>query len=154
MSLTRPTRWPLATGWATLAIIGILSVSTHAVESPLNMNVQNAVLQKLRDRMAARAPKLTEWKDAGVIGEGVGGKIESRTAASEPSLLKRKEIHDLIAAENEDRAALFHEILLANTLPDSEITRVIAGFAATLRDAAKAEHWFKVEDQWVKKKDL
>jgi hypothetical protein len=146
--------WLLAVGKAGLLVLLGVSVSLCAAELPVNMSVENAVLQKIRARMTARAPKLEEWKDAGAIGEGAGGKIESHAAAAEPSMLKRKEIHDLIAAENEDRATLFHEILLANGLAESELNRVVAAFTAARHEAAKQEHWFKVEDHWMRKKDL
>ena len=117
--------------------------------------LENATIKLLHERMAARAPQIETLKIAGVVGESAFGKLESKLATAEPAILKRKEIRDLIAAENEDRQRLLTEIAFTKNIPESGMAAVVADFAAQQRKSAAPEHWIKDPKSglWVQKKN-
>lgn len=119
------------------ASAALLAVAALAGEpKKIDLNVRNAVIQELQTRMAARAAKLDAWKQKGAIGEEASGLVAQRAVAG-VGLAEKKEIHNLVTAENEDRSALFRELALANGLTEKDLGAVAAAFAATKRAPQK-----------------
>src|SRR4051794_12162508 len=91
----------------------LLFSALQAAEPNVDLSLQNPAIQKVQARMAARAGKVDAWKSAGAIGEESSGTLALRPAEGK-SLAEKKEMRDLVVAENEDRNALFRELALAN----------------------------------------
>ncbi len=140
-----------------LAVLLAATLLDHAVaaDGKIDLDVQNPAIQKLRARMADRAKKLDTWKDKGAIGEEAAGILNDRQLGS-LGLADKKEVHDLAVAENEDRYALFRELVIANGLQDKDLAAIGGAFAKSRRQTAAAEHLVQhpATKAWVKKKDL
>jgi uncharacterized protein len=133
----------------------MLAVQLSASAEGVDLAVKNAAIEKLNTRMAERAAKVTAWKDKGAIGEENTGLLHDRQSAG-LSLAEKKEVRDLIVAENEDRYALFREIRIANNIAEADLAKVCAAYAKSRRDAATPEHWLQhpSDGKWLQKKDL
>lgn len=132
----------------------LLSLHTTLVNA-LDLEVRNPAIDALKARVTARAASLQKWKESGAIGEEAKGTVTVLPQAK-LSLGERKEVRDLVISENEDRAALFREWVIANLISESELPTVAAEFAKKQRNSAAPTHW--VEDPnskaWSLKKDL
>ena len=92
--------------------------------------------------MKTRLPKVLLAKDAGTIGEGTDGLLHSRESGS-------VETQTLVAAENQDRKALFNA-LSAKT--GGSVEEVVLKFSNALAKKAKKGHWFKKSNgTWIQK---
>jgi len=138
----------------TLVCVALLGSAAFAADG-VDLNVTNPAIEKVRERMTGRAAKLNAWKDKGAIGEEANGLVSDRQAAG-LSLSDKKEMRDLIAAENEDRYALFREIRIAHNIAESDLPKVASAFAAAQRAAAAPDHQVQnpTDLKWVAKKDL
>jgi len=137
-----------------LIITFLLTGATFAAEAP-DLARKNATIEKLDGRMAARGAKVELWKNSGAVGEAASGMIEQIAAATARlSLLEKKEIRDLIVAENEDRSALLRELALAHGRTD--VDAFTAAFARARRDAAAPGQMVQhpSSKEWMAKKDL
>jgi uncharacterized protein len=132
-----------------------LLAGLRAWAAEIDLEAQNPATAKIRARMAERAEKIDAWKEKGAIGEEATGLLKDRQPAG-MSLSEKKEVRDLVVAEDEDRAALFRELRIAGNLPETELDSVAKAYAALRRNNAKATHW--VEDpasrKWLQKKDV
>ncbi len=133
--------------------LSICATLAHGEEPSVDLEASTPAIVKIKARMAARDAKLEAYKNSGEAGEGLTGLAEAR-AVSSLDLAARKTLHDVLAAENEDRAALFRELALANRLADA--APVIAAYARARRAAAPPEHWVRnpQSKEWVQKKNL
>jgi uncharacterized protein YdbL (DUF1318 family) len=129
--------------------------AANAADAKIDLSFQNPAIQKLQERMSARAGKLETWKSSGAVGEDATGLLVARPATAQ-TLAEKKEIRDLVTAENEDRFALFRELIAANGLQEKDLASVGAEFAASRRRAAAPGHWVQhpSSKEWVQKKDL
>jgi uncharacterized protein len=142
------------TSQAVLSLAFVLFLPA-VIAAEINLDADNPAIQKIKARMADRSKKIEQWKNSGAIGEAATGLVEPRPVASQ-GLPEKKEVRDLVVAENEDRYALFRELVIANNLPAGDLASVAAAFAKSRRDAAASEHWVQnpSDKQWLKKKDL
>jgi hypothetical protein len=132
-----------------------LTLCSQMLASDVDLSIKNPAIEKVRAHMTERSAKVDGWKDKGAIGEASTGLLAERTASG-ITLVEKKEIRDLIAAENEDRSVLFREIRIAQNLAESDLAKVAEAFAAERRATAGAEHWLQnpADKTWVQKKDL
>jgi len=137
---------------ATLTAL-LISVSLFAAE--LDLTVKNPSIEKLQARMSGREAKVDQWKSSGVIGEESTGLLKQRDAGA-LGLADKKEVRDLVVAENEDRYAFFREVILAGALKETDLTSVAAVFAKSRRQASAPGHWVEnpADRTWVQRKDL
>jgi len=135
--------------------LALLLTASASLASAIDLDVRNPAIDALKARVSARATSLLKWKDSGAIGEEAKGTVAILPQA-QLSLGDRKEVRDLVVSENEDRAALFREWVLANGVGEKDLPAVAAEFSKVQRTAAAQTHW--VEDpnskKWAKKKDL
>lgn len=146
----------MKTAWVMQAILGLaVCVAVAAGEPKIDLNVQNPAVQALQKRMNEHAAKIEQWKDKGAIGEEVTGLVKQLAIAGQ-GLAEKKEVRDLVVAENEDRYALFRELVLANTLQEKDLDAVASAYAKTKRQNAGASHFVQdpASKEWVKKQDL
>lgn len=92
--------------------------SAHAQAA--NIDVQSPQISRLRDQMTARhRDHLSDWFDVGSIGLGNDGLVVVRDR-SVVGLAERRQLEQVVAAENADRRAVYREIAVANGHPEWE----------------------------------
>lgn len=102
-----------------LARLGSFLVSTAHAQAA-DIDIENPQIEAIKQRMAERhRQKLSEWFEAGAIGLGNDGLIEIRDRGAVP-LAARRELEQVVAAENGDRRAVYREIAVANGHPEWE----------------------------------
>jgi hypothetical protein len=137
-----------------LICLSVMPHNTFCAEH-LDLNLKNPAIDKLRTQIENRTEKIEVWKNKGAIGEEASGLLNDRQATG-LSLTEKKEMRDLIVAENQDRYALFRELRIALNLAETELEKVAHAFAATRRDVAKPEQWIQnpTDKKWLLKKDF
>ena len=101
----------------------VLTVLLFSVAGPLlaqaNLEINTPAIAALQGSMQARHGQLAPLYGSGAIGLTRDGNIALRDANAVP-LAQRAQANSLIAAENQDRAALYREIARANSKPEWE----------------------------------
>jgi uncharacterized protein YdbL (DUF1318 family) len=120
-----------------------------------DLKVSTPAIMKLRESMAAHAAQIAKLKDFGQLGEGRDGLLAVRSLTG-LDLAKKKEVEDLVAAENADRRGLYREILVANGLRDEDAPRVMALAARARRAEAAPGHYVQdpASGAWILQRDL
>ncbi|MDT8437763.1 MAG: YdbL family protein [Wenzhouxiangellaceae bacterium] len=99
-------------------LLGWLVPSAHAQSA--DIDVQTPQIRNLRDQMAERHRlHLAGWFDAGAIGLGNDGLVVIRDRSA-VGLAERRQLEQVVAAENADRRAVYREIAVANGHPEWE----------------------------------
>ena len=134
------------------AALLLTCVQARAGEPAVNLAAQNPAIEKLQARMRERAEKVRQWKDKGATGEEATGLLKQFAVAGQ-DLAQKKEVRDLVLAENEDRAALFRELVLVNCMQEKDLEAVARAYAKTMRQTAAAGHLVQdpATNQWLKK---
>jgi uncharacterized protein YdbL (DUF1318 family) len=117
-----------------ILILAVAALNTSGA-AEIKLDAQNPAIAALNARRAERAAKLEKWKDSGAVGEDLNGLLKDCQPAG-LSLGDKKELRDLLVAENEDRNALFREIRIACNLPATELGAVASAFAEARRKQA------------------
>lgn len=116
-----------------------------------NLDVDSPAISQLKSGMAARHAQLKAFYDSGALGLANDGDIVLRDAARVP-LAQRQNVTRLVAAENEDRGALYREIARLNGNPQWE-KDIRATFAQRWIDRAPAGWWVQnATGAWQQKK--
>src|SRR5262245_2535558 len=84
----------------------------RAEAADVNIDISSPPVKKIRDSMAARHSQLAPYYSSGAIGLTQDAMIEVRDLAAVP-LPERNALRKLVADENADRQALYHEIARA-----------------------------------------
>jgi uncharacterized protein YdbL (DUF1318 family) len=104
----------------------------------------------LKQSMKQRHSQLIPFYDSGAVGLTRNGLVILRNANAVP-LSGRQSINALVAAENQDRNALYREIALANNHPEWE-SDVRATFAQRWVKWARSGWWYQQKDgSWSQK---
>lgn len=101
-----------------LILAALLAGAGH-VQAQANLEINTPAISTLKSGMHNRFQELRPFFVSGAIGLTRDGYIGLRDANSVP-LAQRQHINGLIAAENQDRAALYREIANANGKPEWE----------------------------------
>lgn len=121
-----------------------------AVLAEGNLDANSPAVTQLKSSMAERHKALEPYYASGTVGLARDGTVALRDPASVP-LSQRQTVTRLIAAENEDRAALYREIARINNNPAWE-TDIRATFAQRWIDRAPAGWWIQnATGAWQKK---
>ena len=124
---------------------------SQVVFAESNIDVDSPVINQIKSSMAARHAQLKPFYENGAVGLGNDGSIVLREAGSVP-LAQRQNVNRIVAAENEDRAALYREIARVNGNPAWE-KDIRATFALRWADRAPAGWWVQnVTGIWQQKK--
>lgn len=115
-----------------------------------NLEINTPAITALKNAMQSRHGQLAPHYASGAVGIARDGSIALRDANAVP-LAQRQAVSALVAAENNDRAALYREIARANGHPEWE-AEVRSTFAQRWADKAQAG-WFVqgASGQWAKK---
>ena len=116
-----------------------------------NLDVNSPAIDQLKASMSARHTQLKGYYESGVLGLNNDGGVTLREVGAVP-LAQRQNAVRLVAAENEDRAALYREIARVNGNPAWE-KDIRATFAQRWIDRAPAGWWVQnVTGAWQQKK--
>src|SRR5487761_2492522 len=94
------------------ALVGALNVQAAA-----DLEINTPGVNSIKASMHARYAHLAAYYASGAVGLTLDGMIELRDVASVP-LAARQTLSGLVAAENQDRDALYAEIANANGHPE------------------------------------
>ena len=122
-------------------------------EPGIDMTITNAKIDALKRRMTVRFPAVKALKNVGAVGEGLRGYLEIREQGFDVLALQQKgKAKRLLAAENQDRKALYLELLSANELPTERLPDLERIFARSwYRAAEKSWYLRKTKESWITK---
>lgn len=131
-----------------LVILLSLPLATHARGA--NIEINTPAITKLKQSMQQRHGQLASHYASGAIGLTGDGLIAMRDANVLP-LAQRQSVNALIAAENQERNALYQEIASANNHPEWE-KDIRATFSQRWISLAKSGWWYQAANgSWAKK---
>ena len=140
---------PVSSLPARFAIALLDAVIPVAEAQQPNIDVSSPEVQRIKASMEARHSSLKPFFESGAIGLTGDGMVSVRDA-SVVSLAQRNTVKSLVAEENSDRSALYHQIAVANGQPQwaGQIQSVFAQ-----RWVAKAQKgwWYQDSDGWKQK---
>jgi len=130
-------------------LLGVSVVEAQTVPEP---EVTNPAIRKIIDSRAARLSEVNRYKSQGVIGENNQGLLEARNLDSISDLRERAEVQKLVRAENADREQLYKEIAAVKNIELSQLDKIRATYAETLRANARPGDWIQMPDgSWKQK---
>ena len=114
-----------------------------------DLEVNTPGVGAIKQKMQARHAQLSGYYTSGAVGLTVDGMIGLRDASAVP-LASRYTVNVLVAAENQDRNALYAEIAEANGHPEwqDEIRSI---FAQRWIERAQPGWWVQSGDGWKQK---
>lgn len=105
--------------WLRLLLIALAPGFSGSVLAQANLEINTPAIAALQTSMQQRHAQLAGFYASGAVGLTRDGNIALRDANAVP-LPQRQQVNSLIAAENQDRAALYREIARANGKPEWE----------------------------------
>lgn len=115
-----------------------------------DLEINTPAIAALKSSMQQRHSQLAVYYAGGAIGLTRDGLIAIRDANLVP-LPARQAVHGLIAAENQDRQALYREIARANGHPEWE-GEIRSTFALRWIERAQSGWWYQgAGGSWVQK---
>jgi len=121
-------------------IVGFTTSSTAFAQA--NLDIDTPAIRSLTASMQQRHAQLLPYYTSGAVGVGRDGLVALHNANAVP-LANRAQVNAIIAAENQDRLALYREIARANKHPEWEAD-IRAKFGE--RWIAKAQRGWWVQD--------
>ncbi|MBK6618032.1 MAG: YdbL family protein [Nitrosomonas sp.] len=115
-----------------------------------NIEINTPAIANLKQSMQQRHAQLQPYYDNGAVGLTRDGSVALRDANSVP-LAARQSVNALVAAENQDRSALYHEIARANNHPEWE-RDIRNTFSQRWISLARPSWWYQQADgSWRQK---
>ena len=90
--------------------------------------VSNPTIRALKKRMKARYAQMKPFYNSGLVKEGNNGYV-SIAGSGGLSLKEKRDLKNLVSAENSDRKALYGEVAKALNIDPSQVNRVAEIFA-------------------------
>lgn len=118
----------------------------------INIELSTPAIRSLKQAMKDNYPQLKPYYDKGAIGENNMGLLEMRDTSA-LSLKEKADINRYMGQENNNRSALYNEIMKANRLGTDSLPKIQKIFANSWRDKSQPGWWVQ-NDQggWEKKK--
>lgn len=136
--------------WLRRALFGVLLGMGGLAAAQANLEINTPAVAALQRSMQERHTQLLPAYAGGAVGLTRDGNIALRDANAVP-LAQRAQVNALIAAENQDRAALYREIARANSRPEWE-NDIRATFAQRWIDKAQPGWYYQnASGAWVRK---
>lgn len=133
-----------------LLLLAILLSVPLAVYAAADIEINTPAIATIKQRMQQRHSQLVAHYESGAVGLTRNGLIAMRDANAIP-LAQRQSVNALIAAENQDRNALYQEIARANNHPEWE-NDIREIFSQRWISLAKSGWWYQaVYGSWSKK---
>lgn len=140
-------------GWAVCAACALQlgAFAPALAQSQADLNINTPAITALRESLGQRYREhLRPYFASGAIGLSHDGLVAMRDANAVP-LAQRQQVNALIAAENQDRAALYKEIARANNHPEWE-SEIRGTFAKRWAERAPAGWYYQdASGIWVRK---
>lgn len=105
--------------WLRMLLIALALGFSGPVLAQANLEINTPAIAALQASMQQRHGQLAGFYASGAVGLTRDGNIALRDANAVP-LPQRQQVNSLVAAENQDRAALYREIARANGKPEWE----------------------------------
>jgi len=133
------------------AVLAALAFAVpHVAVGQANLEINTPAINALQRSMQQRHTQLAPLYASGAVGFTRDGNIALRDAKAVP-LAQRQQVNALIAAENQDRAALYREIARANGHPEWE-SDIRTTFAQRWISRAQSGWYYQnAGGQWVRK---
>ena len=128
--------------------IGEFLLPSAQAQQP-NIDITSPEVQRIQASMAARHANLKPFYDSGAVGLTGDGMVAVRDANSVP-LAQRNAVKTLVADENAERKALYHEIAVANGQPQWE-GQIQSVFAQRWVAKAAGGWWYQDSSGWKQK---
>lgn len=136
--------------WLRVVLVALTLGVAGAALAQANLEVNTPAVASLKASMQSRHAQLAGFYASGAVGLTRDGNIALRDANAVP-LAQRQQVNTLIAAENQDRAALYREIARANSKPEWE-NEIRATFAQRWIEKAQAGWYYQnPSGTWVRK---
>ncbi|MDP1593848.1 MAG: YdbL family protein [Gallionella sp.] len=130
-----------------LALLALLvAFNVHAAA---DLEVNTPGVNAIKNSMQTRHGQLSAYYASGAVGLTMDGMIAVRDAGSVP-LAARQTVNALVAAENQDRSALYAEIANANGHPEWQ-AEIRTTFAQRWVQRAQRGWWVLSNDGWSQK---
>lgn len=130
-----------------LALLALLvAFNVHAAA---DLEVNTPGVNAIKNSMQTRHGQLSAYYASGAVGLTMDGMIAVRDAGSVP-LAARQTVNALVAAENQDRSALYAEIANANGHPEWQ-SEIRTTFAQRWVQRAQRGWWVLSNDGWSQK---
>lgn len=131
------------------AVLGFLISPAQAQE--VDIDIESPQINAIKQRMAERhLQHLSGWYGSGAIGLGNDGLVEIRDRAA-VGLAERRNLEQVVAAENADRRAVYREIAIASGHPEWE-DRIRQTFAQRwIANAARGWYYQDASGNWQQK---
>ncbi len=141
MKRIRIVRWVLAL---------LAAVAAQAAIAQANIEINTPAIASIQASMQTRHNQLAPFYASGAVGLTRDGNVALRDAGAVP-LAQRQQVNSLVAAENQDRAALYREIARANGHPEWEPS-IRTTFASRWIEKAQPSWYYQsAGGQWVRK---
>lgn len=108
-----------ATVWLRMVLVALTLGVAGAALAQANLEINTPAIANLKASMQSRHAQLAGFYASGAVGLTRDGNVALRDANAVP-LAQRQQVNSLVAAENQDRAALYREIARANGKPEWE----------------------------------
>lgn len=130
-------------------LIALLLLLPLLAWAAADLELNTPAISALKSSMQARHAQLSPHYSSGAVGLTLDGLIAVHDANAVP-LKDRQGVNALVAAENNDRSALYREIASANGHPEWE-SEVRSTFAQRWVQKAQGGWWYQSAAGWVKK---
>jgi uncharacterized protein YdbL (DUF1318 family) len=135
---------------SSFVLLMFLSLIPLAGYTQANIEIDTPAIVSLKQRMQQRHNQLEAYYARGAVGLTRDGLVAMRDANAVP-LAARQSVNALVAAENQDRNALYREIARANGHPEWEAD-IRSTFAQRWIQLARPGWWYQSADgSWVRK---
>ncbi len=135
---------------SSFVLLMFLSLIPLAGYTQANIEIDTPAIVSLKQRMQQRHNQLETYYARGAVGLTRDGLVAVRDANAVP-LAARQSVNALVAAENQDRNALYREIARANGHPEWEAD-IRSTFAQRWIQLARPGWWYQsVDGSWVRK---
>jgi uncharacterized protein YdbL (DUF1318 family) len=132
---------------AALALLDFLVPRAEAQQP--NIDISSPEVQRVKAALEARYTSLRPHLDSGAVGLTGDGYVALRDPNAVP-LAQRNAVKGLVADENSDRKALYHEIAVANGQPQWE-GQIQSVFAQRWVAKAASGWWYQDAGGWKQK---
>jgi len=133
-----------------VAFFALMIAFAGAVAAQANLEINTPAVAALQRSMQERHAQLLPLYTSGAVGLTRDGNVALRDANAVP-LAQRAQVNALIAAENQDRAALYREIAQANKRPEWE-SEIRSTFAQRWIERAQPGWYYQnASGAWTRK---
>jgi hypothetical protein len=130
-------------------LLAILLLLPAMAIAAADLEINTPAISALKNSMQARHGQLAPHYTSGAVGLTRDGLVAMHDANAVP-LKDRQSVNGLVAAENNDRNALYKEIASANGHPEWE-SEVRGTFAQRWVQKAQGGWWYQDGGGWAKK---